>query len=157
MISTRTAPTAHSRVMLYLDTSCVLKLLWNEPETPRTVALLREEDVVVVSDLTWLETKVRMQGRYAAGALTRTGARKLLAEAEALVTCPPFQRIACPASVFDNAIVQVDVTLRRAHCRTLDRLHLATMTALGARRLLTNDDAQARAARTLGMTVLSPR
>lgn len=45
---------------------------------------------------------------------------------------------------------------RSVHCRTLDRLHLATMEALGLRRLLTNDVLQARAARALGFEVRTP-
>ena len=46
---------------------------------------------------------------------------------------------------------------RGAPCPTLDRLHLASMEALNLRRLLTNDDAQARAARALGFAVIVPR
>ena len=43
------------------------------------------------------------------------------------------------------------------HCRTLDRLHLAAMEALGLRRLLTNDEIQGRAAKARGFEVLLPR
>jgi hypothetical protein len=39
----------------------------------------------------------------------------------------------------------------------LDRLHLAVMKSLDVRRLLTNDHAQARAARALGFVVIVPR
>jgi predicted nucleic acid-binding protein len=46
---------------------------------------------------------------------------------------------------------------KSAHCRTLDRLHLATMQVLGFQRLLTNDDRQAAAARALGFDVRLPR
>jgi hypothetical protein len=46
---------------------------------------------------------------------------------------------------------------REAHCLTLDRLHLAVMRSLDVRRLLTNDAAQARAARALGFAVMVPR
>jgi predicted nucleic acid-binding protein len=38
-----------------------------------------------------------------------------------------------------------------------DRLHLAIIESLGLRRLLTNDDGQARAARGLGFEVTLPR
>ena len=142
---------------LYLDTSCVLKLLWPEPETARTVALVRAEDRSVVSDITWLETKVRIQGRHAGGLITRSGARALVLKAEALLATPPFERHSSPPNVFDAAAAQVAVGARTSHCRTLDRLHLTAMAGLGLARLLTNDDAQARAARALGMTVLLPR
>jgi hypothetical protein len=46
---------------------------------------------------------------------------------------------------------------REVHCPTLDRLHLAVMRSLDVRRLLTNDAAQARAARALGFAVMVPR
>jgi hypothetical protein len=46
---------------------------------------------------------------------------------------------------------------RDASCPTLDRLHLAAMQSLELRHLLTNDDAQARAARALGFSVVVPR
>jgi len=45
---------------------------------------------------------------------------------------------------------------RSVHCRTLDRLHLATMEALGLRRLLTSDETQARAGLVRGFEVLRP-
>ncbi|MCC7535210.1 MAG: type II toxin-antitoxin system VapC family toxin [Deltaproteobacteria bacterium] len=142
---------------VYLDTSCVLKLLWPEPETARTVALVRAEDRVIVSEVTWLETKVRIQARHASGALTRSGARTLLRKAESLVSTPPFERPTCAAGVLGDAAAQVDVGSRSSHCRSLDRLHLAAMLGLGLDRLVTNDDARARAARSLGLMVLLPR
>lgn len=142
---------------LYIDTSCVLKLLWPEPETARTIALIRAEDRTVVSDIAWLETKVRIQARHAAGMLTRSGARTVLHTAEALLSTPPFTRVGCPQRLFEDAADRVVVGSRRAHCRTLDRLHLAALFGLGLGRLLTNDDAQARAARAMGAAVLLPR
>lgn len=141
----------------YLDTSCVLKLLWHEPETARTVELIQAEDRAVVSDLTWLETKVRIQARHAAGALTGVGARRLLRQAETLLDTPPFERRSSSTRLVAAAAEQVDVGARRTHCRTLDRLHLAAMETMGLTRLLTNDDAQARAARALRLTVILPR
>jgi predicted nucleic acid-binding protein len=42
------------------------------------------------------------------------------------------------------------------HCRTLDRLHLAIMESLGATRLMTHDEAQAKAATELGFQVMRP-
>lgn len=141
----------------YLDTSCVLKLLWPEPETAATVEVIRAEDRVVVSSLVWLETKVRIQARYASGSLTRAKATKLIAKAEELFEAPPFERRGVVASLFEEAARQVDLRDRAAHCRTLDRLHLAAICTLRLSRLITNDDAQARAARALGIEVLVPR
>ncbi len=44
----------------------------------------------------------------------------------------------------------------RIHCRAFDRLHLAAMEELGARRLMTNDKNQAAAAKALGFEVITP-
>ncbi len=142
---------------LYIDTSCVLKLLWSEPETQRTVELLRAERQVIVSDLVWLETKVRIQARHAGGLLGKKAARDLLAVAAELVERPPFERRPVPADALVHAAAAVTVDAAKSHCRTLDRLHLGAMRSLGVARLLTNDDAQARAARQGGLEVLSPR
>ena len=97
---------------LYLDASCLLKVLFLEPETPRVMQLIAAEQQVVVST---------------------------------------------PPAVIDVAEGHLRRLPREAHCPTLDRLHLAAMEALNLRRLLTNDDAQARAARALEFTVIVPR
>ncbi len=62
-----------------------------------------------------------------------------------------------PAEITDLAQRQVHSLARDASCPTLDRLHLAAMQSLELRHLLTNDDAQARAARALGFSVVVPR
>ena len=62
-----------------------------------------------------------------------------------------------PTAVVDVAEGQARTLPRDAYCPTLDRLHLAVMKSLDLRRLLTNDDAQARAARALGFSVVVPR
>ena len=62
-----------------------------------------------------------------------------------------------PAGIDGVAAGQLIPLGRSVHCRTLDRLHLAAMQALGVRRLLTNDDIQTRAATALGFEVLRPR
>jgi predicted nucleic acid-binding protein len=74
-----------------------------------------------------------------------------------VIKLAPYERVRCPADIIDIAADQIKVAARRAYCRTLDRLHLATMQALGVQRLLTNDDTQAAAARALGLDVVLPR
>jgi predicted nucleic acid-binding protein len=142
---------------LYADTSCLLKLLWQEPETARTESLVAAESTVVVSDLARLEVTVQIQARRAAGLLTKGGATRLGRQFETLVATPPFELRACAPSLIEDARLQAAASRPRAHCRTLDRLHLAAMAGMGLRRLLTNDDGQARAARALGIRVLLPR
>lgn len=142
---------------LYLDTSCLLKLLWPEPETSRTEALVAAETAVTISDLTRLETIVQIKARRAAGLLTNRGSTRLEQQLETLLTTPPFELRACAPNLIEDALMQASAAKPRAHCRTLDTLHLAALTGMGLSRLLTNDDGQARAARGLGLRVLVPR
>ena len=98
-----------------------------------------------------------IQNRRAGGLLTRRGAERILYEAEAILGLAPFVVRTTGALLVETARRQVDVKDSKSHCRTLDRLHLAAITELGLDRLLTTDDAQARAARAMGVTVLQPR
>ena len=142
---------------LYLDTSCLLKAFFPEPETARTLDLIAAESQVVVSSLTRLEAFSQIQARVAGGLLSPARAGRLRQRIVAVLKLAPYDEVRCPADVIDIAEGQIEVNSKSGYCRTLDRLHLATMQAIGVRRLLTNDDTQAAAARTLGMDVLIPR
>ena len=96
--------------------------------------------------------------------------RKLAAAGEIVITrdakpvarlldsgCHLDELVFCPASIVEVAEAQTRSLAKSAHCRTLDRLHLATMQVLGLQRLLTNDDCQTAAARALGFDVRLPR
>ena len=54
---------------LYLDTSCLLKVLFPEPETARTLELIASEERVIVSSLGKIETVTHLHGRVAGGHL----------------------------------------------------------------------------------------
>lgn len=142
---------------LYLDTSCLLKVLFPEPETSRVMQLVAAEDQVVVSSLGRVETLVQVHARAVGGLLSRPAARSLAERLDELLRQDPYDVVPAPADVFDLAETQVRSLPRRAYCPTLDRLHLATMKSLALDRLLTNDDSQARAARALGYSVILPR
>ncbi len=142
---------------LYLDTSCLLKLLFLEPETPRVLQLVAEEEEVVVSTLARLEAIVQIHARATGGLLTRPAGRTLVARLEALLSQAPYDVVRATADIVDRAGEQVRSLPKDAYCPTLDRLHLAVMHELQIGRVLTNDDAQARAARVLGFSVLMPR
>lgn len=141
----------------YIDTSCFLKLLFVEPESEPTSALVADEDRVVVSSLTRLETVVRVQWRLSQRQLTRADAAGLLDRLDTIVSADPFEFRHCPADLMEEAEKQVQPVAASTYCRTLDRLHLATVTAFGLKRLFTNDDAQAQAARAIGLKVIMPR
>jgi predicted nucleic acid-binding protein len=144
-------------VSLYLDTSCLLKVLFPEPETSRVMQLVAAEEQVVVSSLGRLETLVQIHARAVGGLLTRQAARSLAERLDQLLRQDPYEVMRAPADIIDMAERHVRELPRRPYCPTLDRLHLAVMKALTLDRLLTNDDPQARAARALGYSVILPR
>jgi hypothetical protein len=69
----------------------------------------------------------------------------------------PYDVVRAPAEIVDLAEDHVKTFRRHTYCPTLDRLHLAAMQSLDLHRLLTNDGSQARAARTMGFAVVTPR
>ena len=140
---------------LYLDTSCLWKLLVVEPESARVNEIVFGEIEVIVSTYAELETEqqllsLRLGGRMKPRHYTRTcGVLAGFRGSE------PFRHRSVPhdlAQIARRQILNSDV-----YCRTPDRLHLAAMEALGVSRLLTNDDQQAAAARALGFGVVLPR
>lgn len=142
---------------LYLDTSCLLKLLFPEPESARVLDLVGREQRIVVSTLARLEALVQINGREEGRFITRRVGASLRRALESLLATPPFEPIDSPGHLDRIAEAQLRERTRAAHCRTIDRLHLAAMEGLGVRRLLTNDDQQSKAARALGFEVSAPR
>lgn len=142
---------------LYLDTSCLLKLFFPEAESSTVASLVAAEERVVVSTLASLELRVQIQGRVAGGTLSARSATALLSVVDRTLGQSPYELAETPSNVYSVASAQLLPLGRAVHCKTLDRLHLATMEALGLRRLLTHDEIQARAAKARGFEVLRPR
>jgi len=142
-------------VSLYIDTSALLKLFFSEPESVRTSEIVSQESDITVSSLARLETLIQIQRREAIGVLTTAKARERRRRLEKLVTMSPFTLQICPSPLI--AAAEGQVLSGTIYCRTLDRLQLAAMQLLHLRRLLTNDDMQANAARALGFDVILPR
>jgi len=136
----------------YIDTSCLLKLLFPEPESARVAEVVVGEAVVVVSSLTRLEAEHQIVARRLGGFFTLNRQRKVQAELQRLVGLNPFVFQTCGSALWDLAMGQVSQAT--VHCRTLDRLHLASMAEFGLSRLITHDQRQAAAARDVGFEVL---
>lgn len=137
---------------LYLDASILVKLLREEPETPRIIELLAAESDVVVSTLARLEALVVVDS-WRAGGLVKREAAQRRALLEKVLAFPPFRFAPCRAGIFEIAEAQ----LSSAYCPTLDRLHLSAMQDLRLHRIFTNDSQQAAAARALRFEVMMPR
>jgi predicted nucleic acid-binding protein len=100
---------------------------------------------------------VQINARLVGRILTKANAARIRAKLDATLKLAPFEVTVFPPGAVEAAEAQVGSDRRPIHCRTFDRLHLATMEVLGLTRILTNDDAQARAAAALGFSVLVPR
>jgi predicted nucleic acid-binding protein len=141
--------------VIYIDTSCLLKLFRAEQSSAQIRAVVAAETEVIVSVLVELETLVQLKALWAGGDLTRTQWRKLEAELARLRNQPPFEFRFLPAAVFQTALRQ-HRNSRDKYCRSLDRLHLAAMEELRVSRLMTHDEGQAKAAIEAGFNVVRP-
>ena len=140
---------------LYIDTSVLLKLIFQELESPRTSEIIATASSITVSSLAYLEAIVQIQRRQAGGLLVAAKAQERRQKLDTVIVAAPFHLRKCPGDLIEIAGKQAASSV--AYCPTLDRLHLAAMQIFGLRRLLTNDDTQAAAARALGYEVLLPR
>jgi predicted nucleic acid-binding protein len=142
--------------MIYLDTSCLVKLVRPEEDSRKVGTAVFNEPVVVISVIAELETLIELKAGYMGGDYSLTEWRKLELELYAVKNQEPFQFRHVPSGIWEVAFRQ-HRNSAKTHCRTLDRLHLAAMEKLGIKQLLTTDSAMANAARELGMDVILPR
>lgn len=141
--------------MIYIDTSCLLKLLRPEELSAAVGSAIAAERSVIVSSLAELETLVQLKAAWVAGDVTRTQWRRLEVVFGAMRNQIPFEFRALPGSLFLTALRQ-HRNSSEAHCRSLDRLHLAAMEELNLVRLMTHDLRQAKAALAAGFEVIQP-
>jgi predicted nucleic acid-binding protein len=141
--------------MIYLDTSCLLKLLREEPESAAVRNAVSVETEVVVSSLTELETEVQLKAAAVGGGIRARQWRQFQVRLAAMRNLDPFQFRHLPAAVFSTALRQHRHP-QAAYCRSLDRLHLAAMDELKVRRLITLDQIQGKAAEALDYEVVYP-
>lgn len=139
---------------IYIDSSSLLKVLWNEPESREVREAIAREHGVIVSPLTELEVSVQLRAKQFAGALTKRRYDGYATQLRSFRSIAPFEFLELPGTVFRLAVEQH--LAATVHCRSLDRLHLACMSELGVRRLMTNDGKQAAAARAMRHQVVSP-
>jgi predicted nucleic acid-binding protein len=139
----------------YVDTSCMLKLLIPERESGAIAEVVESEDDVVVSTLTEVEVRSHLLALRRGGSIRFVDYRAAVKKFEELGQMDPFRAALLGGDVFDVAIGHLK---KRGvvHCRSLERLHLAAMQSLALDCLITNDRQQAKAAKSLGFTVIHP-
>jgi len=141
--------------MIYLDTSCLLKLLYDEPESADVRAAIESESEVIVSSLAELETEVQLKGAAVGGEVRTSQWRQYQARLAAMRNSDPFHFRHLPAAVFSTALRQHRHP-GAVYCRALDRLHLAAMEELNLTRLMTLDEVLAKVATGLKYEVIRP-
>lgn len=141
--------------MIYLDTSCLLKLLREEPESAEVRDAVDAEEAVVVSSLAELETEVQLKAAALGGNIRESQRRQYHAKLAAMRQFDPFHFRHLPAAVFTTALRQ-HRHARSVFCRAMDRLHLASMEELKLNRLMTLDEKQAEVALALNYEVIRP-
>jgi len=142
-------------VSLYLETSCLLKLLLDEPDSPAVETALEGETDIMVSTLAQLEARNVLLAMHRGGELSKREHTTAVRALDQLLAQPPLRPVSVPEDASKLALRQLEAG--GPYCRTLDRLHLAIAEALGLQRLMTNDRAQAAAAKALGLEVIQPR
>ena len=141
--------------MLYIDTSCLVKIFLPDPESMSVIEKIGMERHVIISSLAELETMIQLKARYLGGDYNLSRFRTLEAQFSSLRDQPPYEVRTLPGSILRTALRQ-HKNSGRMHCRTIDRLHLAAMEELKVSRLMTHDRAQAAVAEDLGMEVVRP-
>ena len=141
--------------MIYLDSSCLIKLFRLEPESAAVLEAVDRETSVVVSMLAELETLMHLKAAFLGGELSRPKWRQLEAQLAVLRNQPPYDFRPLATPVFQTALRQ-HRNSGQTHCRSVDRLHLAAMETLELTRLMTHDERQAKAALTAGFEVVRP-
>jgi len=141
--------------MIYVDSSSLLKLLWNEPESSFVIDAIGRENSVVISVVAELETLVQLKAAYLGGEYTLPQWRRFEMQLTVLRNQPPYEFRTLPGTVFQTALRQ-HRNSGETHCRSLDRLHLAAMEELEILRLMTHDDRQAKSAIAAGFEVVRP-
>ena len=110
--------------MIYIDSSSLLKLLWEETESAAVRDVIAAaEDQVVVSSLAELETEVQLRAKWLDGNFTKARCADYRAVLASFRETAPFDFRELPGAVFQRALQQ-HRDAEKLHCRTLDRLHL---------------------------------
>jgi hypothetical protein len=131
-------------VTTYVDSSAMLKRYVDEHDSAAAVEMMAADPVLVTSRLTEIEVRRNVSRLLRGDELD--GVRRQLS-----IDLDAFALVALDATTCNDASRVAEETL----CRSLDALHIgAALRAGRATTLLTFDVRQARAARSLGMSVL---
>lgn len=138
--------------MLYLDTGCLLKLYYPEPNSPIVIAAARGK-VLCLNALHELELLTALEGKLFRGEATPPQVSAALTAIEADVAAGKLRRVVCAWP--EAWLAATELAARHGAtigCRALDTLHCALARQAQAE-LLTTDARQLALARAAGIAV----
>jgi predicted nucleic acid-binding protein len=135
-------------LIVYVDTSALLKRVFDESETVAVADALRvhaaRRDLLTSSSLSWVEVwrALRRASRFIPGLVTEAWASDALS---GIAELPLTSEVLASARSVGSDVL-----------RSLDAIHLAAALAIDANIVMTFDDRLAAAAEASGLTVLAP-
>ena len=137
--------------MIYLDTGCLLKLYYPEPESDR-VARLVSGDAIAFLALHQLEVFNAFELKLYRKEATRTQIRAAAALVEQDLRSGVLYRAAVPwEDVLQEAALAAKAHTRTLGCRSLDILHCSAARSLAITSFITTDARQRRLAESFGL------
>ena len=141
--------------MIYLDTSCLVKLYYPEPESAQVAALVQGTPICHNS-LHELEFHNALQLKLFSGTATTTQATAAIAMIAAdllagVLVSPQMEW----QEVFAEAVRAADQNTRTIGCRSLDILHCTAAKVLNASGFVTTDARQKKLAVALGLNLVA--
>jgi len=138
--------------VIYLDTGCLLKLYYPEPESERVAKLVSGEAIALVA-LHELEFANALELKVFRKEATRAQVRATSELLEADARAGIFHRPALSwADVLQEATAMARAHTRTFGCRSLDILHCAAARSLSAESFITTDVRQRRLANKVGLS-----
>jgi predicted nucleic acid-binding protein len=137
--------------MIYLDTGCLLKLYYPEPESPRVVKLVAAR-VIALTLLHELELANALELKLFRREAKRSQIRATHALLEQDIRAGTLYRAPVHwEAVLHDAKTLAQPNTRAGGCRSLDVLHCAIARSLTASSFVTTDLRQRRLARAIGL------
>ena len=141
--------------MTYLDTGCLVKLYYPEPDSAKVIALIQGK-AVYYTPLHELETVNALQLKV----FTNSATPAQVTAARALVDADLKAGVLVSANGEWLAIFQEAATLAGQHsaqigCRSLDVLHCATANVLAADEFISTDARQKKLAVAMGLNLVT--
>ena len=141
--------------MIYLDTSCLLKLLRDEAESADVRKAVSREEIVVVSSLAELETEVQLKAAAIGGEIRTSQWRQYQAKLRRCEISIRSISATCQRRYFRRHCDNTGIR-SRCYCRALGSVALAAMEELKMTQLITLDETQAKVALALNYEVIPP-